>query len=163
MHNRYAGVLNELENFITVSFLGGWKDPWIKALVRLQSACLLQYYLYENAGFLGKVAPVWIGRRLEKYGGADELVRKSCWGWGLCCFFDVLATRRKRAELERMARNVASWPESVAKQHAIAVIDRSRTALKINFVRGILFFVPNVQWSLRKESPYVPCPFVVDT
>jgi hypothetical protein len=148
-------VLNELENFITVSFLGGWKDPWIKTLIRLQSACLLQYYVYENAGFLGKVAPGWIGKRLESYGGADELVRKSCWGWGMCCLFDVLSTRRKRAELERMALNVASWPESAAKQRALAVIGRSQTALRINLARGVLFIIPNIQWSLRKGSPCV--------
>eukprot|EP00037_Helgoeca_nana_P023788 m.247628 g.247628 ORF g.247628 m.247628 type:complete len:162 (-) comp26455_c1_seq4:2931-3416(-) len=41
-HGGYSGLLNELENFVNISFLGGWKDPWLKVLVRLQSAALMQ-------------------------------------------------------------------------------------------------------------------------
>lgn len=174
-HGGYSGVLNEIENFVNVSFLGGWKDPWIKTYTRLQSAALIQcvnhrvfrlnqtphgathlhcgrYYLYENAGYLGSAAPQWIGPKLAGWGGSSELLRKSCWGWGLSCLLDIAATRRKQDELGRMERKVRAWPHSAAKTQALSLIRRTEVALYINLARMVLFFIPNAQWSLRPDS-----------
>jgi hypothetical protein len=102
--------------------------------------------------FLGKVTPGWIGPKLAKWGGASELFRKSCWGWGLCCFLDIIATRRKQAELARVKRNVTTWPRTPAKDGALALIARTERALSINVARMALFFIPNIQWSLQAGS-----------
>jgi hypothetical protein len=40
-HGGYSGVLMEAENMKNLSFLGGWKDPRVTALLYAQSVSLI--------------------------------------------------------------------------------------------------------------------------
>eukprot|EP00959_Pyramimonas_sp_CCMP1952_P353124 7398071-Pyramimonas_sp.AAC.1 len=73
-HGGYSGLFVEIRNFKSLTNIEGWKHPTIKKLARAQSICLLQYYACENAAYLGWTAPNWIGKKLQRLGGADELV-----------------------------------------------------------------------------------------
>jgi len=100
------GVLFELEALLRLcrratgaDAASEWQDRWIARLEWLKALCLVQHYSFENVSFLGRVAPGLIGRRLQAVGGAAEVERRSCWGWGLFCFFDACVCLRKLQEL----------------------------------------------------------------
>ena len=98
----YSGILVELHNLIHLTFLGGWRDERQPLILRAQAVALIQFYAFEHASFLGAAAPRWLEPWLTPLGGADELGRRSCYGWGVFNLLDVAATVLKLRELEAM-------------------------------------------------------------
>lgn len=98
----YSGVLVELHNLINLTFLGGWLDERQPLILRAQAVALMQFYAFEHASFLGVTAPRWLGPWLAPVGGADELGRRSCYGWGVFNLLDLAATVLKLSELAKM-------------------------------------------------------------
>ena len=119
--------------------------------------------------YLGWAAPGLIGKWLDRIyeGGADELSRISCLGWAAWCAFDLVSTVVKLRELAGMRARVegggeegeeAGWAEGAAKERALAVLARSRTALFMNVVRSLCFLIPDIQWSMKAGNTWAIQP-----
>jgi hypothetical protein len=168
-HGGYSGLLVEILNMKTLRFLGGWKHSAARWFMYAQSAALMQYYICENAAYLGWTAPNWIGKKLERFGGANELGRVSCFGWGAWCAMEILSSSCKLKELARMQREVeetytqipslfSPGKASQNKLEALRLIAKSRRALQYNVVRSVLFLIPDIQWCLKPGSRWAILP-----
>lgn len=158
-HGGYCGVLVELENLKNLTFLGGWRDPWVRRLLVFQSCALLQYYVCENLSFLGGVAPKLIGRRLERLGGCGGLSMRSCHAWVAWGLAELASTMLKLRELNALAEDLERRPpRGDALAEARALIARARRALHMNAVRTAIFFVTGCQWCLKPGSRLAVLP-----
>lgn len=156
----YCGLLVEFENMKNLSFLGGWKSTGAKLCLYAGSISLVQYYILENLAYLGWSAPGWIGKKLKRFGGADEMGRLSCYGWGSWCFFDIVSCFYRLQELGKMEQIVKETYKDgcVNKKEALAQCVKSRRSLRYNMIRSTLFLIPDLQWCLKPGSKWAILP-----
>eukprot|EP00040_Diaphanoeca_grandis_P023083 m.125019 g.125019 ORF g.125019 m.125019 type:complete len:267 (+) comp29097_c0_seq1:197-997(+) len=153
-HGGGSGILAEVHNLQNVD-LGGYQNPKIKQIFYLKIFAMFQYYSHENLAFLGWSAPDLIGKRLGFLGGADELGRRSTYGWGVYLMMNIYAARLKFRELARLEITVRAGRHTAkAKDKAFAMIDKTRSALWLGLVSDVAFLIPATQNMLTSDSKF---------
>lgn len=171
-HGGYCGMLVELVNLKNNVFNGGWRDPMNKFLIQLQFTSMMPYYVCEHLAFLGWTAPDLIGKRLTWLGGADELSRRSNYGFAVWCALELWRTIKRMTELDKMDRDfrracskASDTQEMVeAKRRGIEKIESVRYALRLNVVTTLGFMLPTIHYALPSNSRFaVQPPWLLQT
>mmetsp|Transcript_36580 Transcript_36580/g.57142 ORF Transcript_36580/g.57142 Transcript_36580/m.57142 type:complete len:228 (+) Transcript_36580:82-765(+) len=148
------GLFSESENLLNSSWTGGWKDPWIKRCVQLQSWSMVGYYPLEHAVWAGIVAPNYF-----KF-NVNRLVQVSCLFWSTWLLIDFFATYRRFKELDRMEEQLRKDGELDSRNRAI--LHKSRLALKLHLARVAMFLPNALHWCLPSNHRYSLPLWLVD-
>jgi len=143
-----CGIIGELENILTLSYAGGWKDPRTLQLLRLQSATLIVSYITEHMTWAASVAPKLIKINTAKWSTA------SCYAWCAWIVLQCVAIVLRLRELKRVARTVRELPHS---RENLSLLAKRRADLYLHLIRNVFRMPPALQWCLP-ENPFLTAP-----